>query len=240
MLWLLSIHPVCADRCYFCFAGHSCFLLATTKSQYDAMSTVSGITPDMLKYPSEHYLSGAYKVFEEHHPELVKECWEAMHVDNMLITVAAKEYEDEADQTDKWYGTKYSFATIGDDVWASWKNPNEKRTFEDKEKQAKEDAVQEFLAKLRLPDPNDMIATNFDLLPASPELFPEKDSPPRCLVENDTCELWYKPDTAFGMPKVNLIFCLHTTVGELKWRHNACLWDDLYRAPNELVSTPVC
>ena len=54
------------------------------------MSTVSAITPDMLKYPPEYYLSGSYRVFEDCDPALVKECWEALRVDNMLMMVTAK------------------------------------------------------------------------------------------------------------------------------------------------------
>lgn len=168
----------------------------------------------MLKYRPAHYLSGAYKVFEDYDPKLVKECWEALNVDNMLMIVSAKEYEGEAGLTDKWYGTKYSFATKSAEVWDSWRNPTQKRACNDEAGQAKEISFHKFLAKLRLPDPNDMVATNFDLLPASPELFPEKDSPPRCLHESELCQLFYKPDTAFGMPKVNLIFCLETTAGK--------------------------
>jgi insulysin len=175
------------------------------------MTTVSSITPDMLKYPPAHYLSGNYRVFEDYDPALVKECWQALRVENMLMMVSAKEYEKDADQTDQWYGTQYYKANLDPSIWEMWKNPFQERDFTNPDDKATETAHQVFLAKLRLPDPNDMVATNFDLLPAVPELFPEKDSPPQCLVESDVCLLWYKPDTAFQMPKVNLIFCLETT-----------------------------
>ena len=176
------------------------------------MSTVSAITPDMLKYPPEYYLSGTYRVFEDYDPALVKECWQALSVDNMLMMVAAKEYESKTDQTDKWYGTQYCMAQVDPEVWEMWKNPWQERQFPDNpDAQAQEALHQTFLKKLRLPDPNDMIATNFDLIAPQSDLFPEKDSPPRCLMESDTCQLWYKPDTAFGMPKVNVIFCFETT-----------------------------
>ena len=181
------------------------------QSQYDAMSTVSGITPDMLKYPPDLYLSGNYKVFEDYDPTLVKECWDALRVDNMIMMVTAKDYEAKTDQTDPWYGTQYCKANIDNSVWEMWKNPLQKRETADPEEQAKETALQSYLAKLRLPDPNDMVATNFDLITPMSDLFPERDSAPRCLLESDTCQVWYKPDTAFQMPKVNLIFCLETT-----------------------------
>eukprot|EP00977_Amphora_coffeiformis_P025593 scaffold20621_cov156-Amphora_coffeaeformis.AAC.1 len=175
------------------------------------MSTVSNITPDMLKYPPEHYLSGTFKVFEDYDPALVQECAASLTVDNMLLMVAAKEYEGTATETDRWYGTRYSKATIDDAVWDMWRNPLQERKCDNEADKAVELTHQAYLAKLRLPDKNDMVATNFDLVPASPELFPEKDSPPRCLLESDVCQLWYKPDTAFQMPKVNLIFVLETT-----------------------------
>jgi insulysin len=180
-------------------------------SQHDAMSTVSNITVDMLKYPAGQYLSGAYKVYEDYEPDLVKECWKEMRPDNMLMMITAKEYEATADLTDQWYGTKYAFADIDDAVRETWQTPNGARTFDNEADTALEASVLTFMAKLRLPDPNDMVATNFDLLPASAELFPDKDSPPRCLQDTDVCQLWYKPDTAFKMPKVNLIYCMETT-----------------------------
>ena len=181
------------------------------QSQYDAMSTVSTITPDMLKYPPEHYLSGTYKVFEDYNPALVQECCQALTVDNMLMLVAAKEYESKTDQTDKWYGTQYTLENVDEETWEMWRHPLQKRKTVDPQSEAQEELHQSYLQKLRLPDPNDMVATNFDLIPASVEMFPEKESPPRCLMESDVCEVWYKPDTAFGMPKVNVIFCFETT-----------------------------
>lgn len=175
------------------------------------MSTVSAITPDMLKYPPDLYLSGNYKVFEDYDPSLVKECWEALRVDNMLVLVAAKEYESNADQTDPWYGTQYYKADIESDVWEMWENPYKKREYDNEEDAAKEMVHQAFLQKLRLPEPNDMVATKFDLLPPMRDVFPDRDSPPHCLIDSDVCQLWYKPDTAFQMPKVNASFCLETT-----------------------------
>lgn len=175
------------------------------------MSTVSNIAPDMLKYPPEHYLSGMYKVFEDYDPALVQECAASLTVDNMLLMVTAKEYEATATETDQWYGTRYCHADMDDAVWDMWRNPLRERKFDNAADQAMEQTHQTYLAKLRLPDKNDMVATDFDLLPPSPTLFPEKDSPPRCLMESDVCQLWYKPDTAFQMPKVNLIFVFETT-----------------------------
>ena len=195
----------------FSHAGCVLRFAVVIQSQYDAMSTVSNITPDMLKYPPEHYLSGTYKVYEDYDPALVKECAASLTVDNMLLMVTAKEYEATATETDQWYGTRYSKATIENSVWEMWRNPLQERKCDDEADRAIEVIHQAYLAKLRLPDKNDMVATNFDLIPASPTLFPEKDSPPRCLMESDVCLLWYKPDTAFQMPKVNLIFLLETT-----------------------------
>jgi secreted Zn-dependent insulinase-like peptidase len=51
------------------------------------------------------------------------------------------------------------------------------------------------------------------LKPADIKYFANKESTPRCLMDNgETMRLWYKPDTAFGMPKVNIMILLRSSL----------------------------
>ena len=114
-----------------------------------------------------------------------------------------KEQSPQQQETEKWYGTKYTTIEPNEALWNEWKTINH-----------------EVYPELQLPLVNDMIATNFDLLLAetetettatsesesseSPSKFP-KDKP-QCIHQDDNVRLWYKPDNVFEMPKVNIMY----------------------------------
>ena len=160
------------------------------------MDTVSSIVARMHLYPLEHYLSGPYKIFTSTHPsDAIKECWEQLTPDNMMLILAAKQVEGTTDQTAPWYGTQYKQMDIDEELLQKWRNP-------------------EPVPDLRLPDRNDMLATNFALVNPLPAFQVGEDDPqpvPRLISDSPTCRLWYKPDTAFSQPKVNIMILLRTS-----------------------------
>jgi insulysin len=174
-------------------------LKATSDIQFRFLSkrspsdTVSSLASSMQHYPPDLFLSGPFKLFE-FDPKLIYECWSEMSPENMLIIVSSKDYEGTTDLTDPWYGTNYQRIEIDKDFLMQLKDPM---------------ADKELVKDLRLPELNDMLATEFQLVTRHPA-FKDAASLPRCLVDNPTCRLWYKPDTNFEMPKVNIMIALRS------------------------------
>jgi insulysin len=153
--------------------------------------TVSSLVDAMHHYPPELVLSGPFKLFVEKHPkEEIQELVQYLTPSNVLVIVGAKDVE--TDQVDRWYGTCYREMPIDESVLESWKYP-----------------PADLVSELRLPDQNDMMPTSFDLVkPMEPFA---QDPLPRCLLDTPTCRLWYKPDTMFSQPKVNILILLRTS-----------------------------
>jgi insulysin len=165
-------------------------------SQQEASDTVSCLAVNMQHYKFEHYISGPYKIYD-YEPAMTKACWECLSADNMIVMVAAKEFAEEADQTDIWYGTKFKLLTASElaHVQHLVSDLSEADILTD---------------KLALPEPNDMLATDFVIVETLYDVFKTDKATPKCLVDNSTCRLWYIPDTVFLMPKVNAMFLLRT------------------------------
>lgn len=189
-------------------------------SKYDAAHTVSMMACNMHQFSSNpnHYLSGPYKIFE-YNPSMIQSIGQSLRstTTNLLILLGSTTFAELTDQIDPWYGTQYRIVPITDvdhHVWVQY----QKRISNDVGRNS------ELTTSLRLPDPNDMLPTNFNLLTSSENmkkasyLWNDTTSPfhdavnssPRCIVNNETCRLWYKPDTIYQSPKVNMI-CLFRT-----------------------------
>lgn len=154
-------------------------------------STVSNLAPHLHQYPIEHAVSGPYLLYDWQ-PELITDCLVALHPDNMLVMVSAKAFAGATDETDPWYGTEYRCVDVGEPVLVKWRHPT--KTIE-----------------LRLPDRNDMLATEFGLVEPL-QLFTKENATPLCLLDTELCRLWYKPDTVFGQPKVNIMMTLRSSL----------------------------
>ena len=190
----------------------------TFLSKYDAAQTVSMMACNMHQYVSNpnHYLSGPYKIFD-YNPTMIQSIGQALRstTTNLLILLGSTTFAELTDQVDPWYGTQYRIVPITDSdnhVWVQYQT---------RMKNSDLSAISDLTSGLRLPDPNDMLPTDFSLLTSSENvtktsyLWNEMTSPfydavnssPRCIVDNDTCRLWYKPDTIYQTPKVNML-CL--------------------------------
>ena len=85
-----------------------------------------------------------------------------------------------------WYGTKYESIPIDEALWNSFRT-----------------VTHSDYPELELPQINDMVATEFDILPC-PEAIPKDE--PRCILKSKPIQLWYKPDNVFQIPKVIMLF----------------------------------
>jgi insulysin len=192
-------------------------LQTTASTQFRFLSksspsdTVSRVAHQMQEFAIAHVLSGPYLVYE-HDMAAVQSCLASLHVDNMLVLVASKEYTGQTTATDPWYGTQYATVALEPDALEAWRQARSAAT---------DGSGVDFIG-LHLPDRNDMLATDFELKASPYAVFAKTNTndsngdngnvppPPRCLLDTDTCRLWYKPDTEFRMPKVNIMCVLRS------------------------------
>jgi insulysin len=165
---------------------------------------VSACAAHMHLFDTEHILSGPYKVYENDQADTqqaVQEYLNSLRPENCLVMLASPTVAGTTDQKDPWYGTEYRNVPVPAARVKQWKAP-----------------LSDELAKLlHLPARNDMLPTNFDLV-VEPTTNNEDDNDmdgktatlPKCIVDTDTCRLWYKADDQFQMPKVNAMALLRT------------------------------
>ena len=170
-------------------------------SQRNPMDYTCSLAGWMQDYPPEHYLSGPYKVYDWN-PDAVKECLHKLTPNNVFMMVASKSFEGSTTQQEKWYGTQYEPVELKDSLLQEWDNV----------------APSEY-PDLKLPEKNEMIATDFEIKDGSNV---PKDRPV-CIIDEELCRLFYKPDNVFDMPKVNIMFELVTR--------------EAYQTPESLVCT---
>ncbi|XP_039310540.1 insulin-degrading enzyme isoform X2 [Solenopsis invicta] len=135
----------------------------------------------LRKYPMNHVLC-AERIFTEWRPDLIKYIMKYLTPQNVRIHVAAKAYENIANETESWYGTKYKKEKISEETMNMWNNVG-------------------FNGDLKLPQKNEFIPAMFDIKPHTKvEKFP--------IISEDTpfVRLWYKKDDEFLVPKVNMVF----------------------------------
>lgn len=131
----------------------------------------SSLASSMHLYPPEHVLSGRYKIYE-YDPEAIEECMSYLNPSNCLIMIFDKNIEGHTTMEEKWYGTKYTVEQIGQELIYQW---------------LVADVDSDFIkSQLHLPEPNELIATDFSLLK---DLGEPKDYP-RLLMDTKLCQLW--------------------------------------------------
>jgi insulysin len=116
----------------------------------------------------------------------------------------SKKFESTADQTEKWYGTKYKMEEISQELMKKW-----------------QDAVPS--NELQLPGRNEFIPSNLDLFPKDDNVkdtfimldvinnrFFKASSQPLVVHESALARAWFKQDDEFLLPKANLFFEITT------------------------------
>ncbi|CAL1267103.1 unnamed protein product [Larinioides sclopetarius] len=143
---------------------------------------VCSVASRVFLYPMEELLAGPY-LLHEYKPDIISELLAMLTPDRIRIAKVGKEFENICHETEKWYGTKYRLDPIKEETLECWKaaklHPN-----------------------LKLPLPNDLIPSNFDLIP----LDPDNPKFPALIRNTKLCRLWFKQDDQFGLPKASLNF----------------------------------
>ena len=120
----------------------------------------------------------------------------------MVSSPTFGEGEDACTEEEQWYGTKYRKIECVEGTWNEWKSLEHDK-----------------YPELQLPEVNDMIATDFELLEAAADEKTYPTDQPLCIHQDDNVELWYKPDNVFSMPKVNMMYSFTSGHGAFSAAH---------------------
>ena len=146
-------------------------------------------------YPQDHIISGMYKIYK-YSPDIIRECMTFIKPSNLIIILQSQTFNEITKSEEYWFKTKYHLEDISDDTIKEYENITCKCT--------------DYKDHLYLPAKNDMIATDFTLKDFSSVGVDYKE--PKLLISNSKCKLWYKPDTLFKMPKLNMIILIQTPI----------------------------
>ncbi|KAM0735141.1 Insulin-degrading enzyme [Formica fusca] len=152
------------------------------KEKSSPRNYVNSIVQALQEYPMDEVLC-AERTFPEWRPDIINQITEYLTPQNIRVHVVGKVYENIANETESWYGTKYKKEKIPTDIISMWENVNDN-------------------ADLQLPPKNEFIATKFDIKPheANVEKFPT------IIEDTPFIRLWYKKDDEFLVPRARMIF----------------------------------
>ena len=140
----------------------------------------------------------------EENREKVNKYLENLTVDNAMITVLSKSFENQTDRKEKWYGTDYRIRRVPDSTLERWRNCESPGRL-----------------KLNFPKPNPFIPSEAGLqvkVPRAPTDIAKERSfesrmepiPPPEVIRDDGPDgqwtVYFKQDDRFGKPKGFLIF----------------------------------
>ena len=138
-------------------------------------------------YPPTDYITGSDLYFE-YNSESIKECIEALNVDNVNIILFDKKFnEKDFHKVEPWFQTKYSSSEIPKEWIDCWKKI-------------------EPLSEFHLPKPNAFITRDFNLidLPSHIPDYPIK------IYHNNKVEIWHRVDPKFCLPECYIYLDLQT------------------------------
>ncbi|ESO09969.1 hypothetical protein HELRODRAFT_109371 [Helobdella robusta] len=131
----------------------------------------------MQIFPLKEVLSGGY-FYDLFKPELIDMVLDKLSPEHLRLCVVGKKFAGTTNVKEKWYGTDYSITKIPKDVIDGWRNI-------------------ELNERFLLPEVNDFIPTNFELLPITPKSI----LLPSIIHESNISRIWYCQDSKFKLPK---------------------------------------
>ncbi|XP_046368976.2 insulin-degrading enzyme-like [Haliotis rufescens] len=157
-----------------------CKKLKTIKFQFKDKETPNSYATSLARdnhiYKIEEALSGPY-LLSEFRPDLILDLLNKLTPQNMSVTVVAKKYKGVTDLSERWYGTQYKVEPYSKTQLKHWDDSG-------------------LHDNLHLPDINEFIPENLDLVPRE-----EVTQFPVMIKNDDLTRLWFKQDDKFLLPK---------------------------------------
>ncbi|EGW30608.1 uncharacterized protein SPAPADRAFT_143847 [Spathaspora passalidarum NRRL Y-27907] len=158
------------------------------RQKMDPSSTVSKLSNHLYQFdefiPPNHLLSSS--VYRKFDPELIKKYGQYLNADNFRVFLVSQLLQG-LTKSEKWYGTKYEYESIPQDLLTKIKSSRVNPVF-------------------HYPTPNDFIPTDFEISKrksATPQVCPY------LLENNERIDLWYKQDDQFEVPKGTIELAFH-------------------------------
>ncbi|CAG2101366.1 unnamed protein product [Medioppia subpectinata] len=145
---------------------------------------VLSLADKLLLYPIEEILRVSYRM-DEYRPELIAQSLNELSADRMRVRVVGKQFESIADQTERWFGTKYSLQDIPPEKIQLWLNIG-------------------LNDRLALPPPNDFIPYNLNVKP----IEDNNQTIPQMIRNTEFSRIWYLQDFEYRKPKAYYAFKL--------------------------------
>lgn len=151
-------------------------MLFRFKDKENPLSLVSGLVHAMQVYPIEEVLSAPYLV-NKWSPELVDELLANLFPENARFILVGKKVANNANLTEKWYGTAYKHEKIPNNQMREWTNCGTS------------DALQ-------MPKPNPFIPKDFSIIK-----YEGGSKYPTIIFDSPFVRVWHLQDNEFLKPK---------------------------------------
>ncbi|EFA00999.2 Insulin-degrading enzyme-like Protein [Tribolium castaneum] len=155
--------------------GDISFKFATEET---AVELVESLSEDMHLYPPEDYITGS-ELFFEYDPDAIKMVLNSLVPEKMNVIALCNKLPAGLtfDQTEKWFGTKYTEKDIPNEWLKKWQKATPLKEFS-------------------LPAPNQFLTENFTILDEEENHaeYPEK------ILSTPLVEVWYRKDQKFKLP----------------------------------------
>ncbi|KAK6464606.1 Metalloenzyme, LuxS/M16 peptidase-like protein [Scheffersomyces coipomensis] len=166
------------------------------RQKAEASGTVSKMSGNLYKFvdhiPSQYILSST--ILRSFDSDAIKKYASYLNPDNFRLSLISQSL-DGLTNTEKWYGTEYSYEPIPQDLMDSVRSATLNQS-------------------LHYPKPNDFIPTNFDVSPKleKPLLHPY------LIEDNNRLQVWFKQDDQFEVPKgtIEIVFHLPSSNTDVK------------------------
>lgn len=164
------------------------------KSKEDVFNYVSSLAQNLGLYDLESAVCGPW-LMEQWDLPLLRSVIDMVASDNVRIHIVAKQIP-EADQTERWFGTRYMERPIPAKLLQKMLNPD---VHED----------------LRLPKPNPFIASDFHIKGVKrPDDSEERRVTAPVLLEDIPFPCWFKQDDVFMVPKANVVVLIESPLAQ--------------------------
>ncbi|KAL2731379.1 nardilysin-like [Vespula squamosa] len=144
---------------------------------------VEELSENMHVFPPEDYITGS-ELYFEYDPEAIQMCLDYLSPDNVNVIIFDKKFNDEIfDKVEPWFKTKYTYVDIPAKWMKIWKT------------------ITPF-PEFHLPLPNIFLTNDFSLISVTSDIpkYPVK------IHSDDISEIWYRPDSKFGLPECYMYF----------------------------------
>lgn len=152
------------------------------ESKIEPINYVLSVAHNLRLHPVENVLTKGDR-FSKWNPNVINSVLDNLVPQKVRIYITAKDFENIANETEQWYGTRYKKNKISNNLVNKWIKPGVN-------------------LELKLPLKNEFIPTSFDIKADAKNATIDKY--PVIIKENPLMRVWFKQDDEFRLPKAGL------------------------------------